>query len=178
MMWPRFQEKMWVSQTKQASTKSVRQVARWVRSKKWRIRSSGVSDCKEREPASGGSGDDLWSKCWVHIQSGVRRTFGSPSDAWAEATPAFISLPLSTGSAVYRTYMTIDPWYAPDHPSLLMFHHQTSGAHVTQAVWEKISAWTNDIYWLDIAGTHWQLFVWIETHTLATIRGKWRGQGH
>ena len=93
-MWPRFQEKMWVSQTKQASTKSVRQVARWVRSKKWRIRSSGVSDCKEREPASGGSGDgslikvlsphpvrsqkDIWVTEWCLGRGDTRIHFFAP----------------------------------------------------------------------------------------------------
>ena len=70
-----------------------------------------MSDLEEGEPASGGSGDrsliKVLSPQAVRSQP-VRRTFGSPSDAWAEATPAFISLPLSTGSAVYRTYMTID----------------------------------------------------------------------
>ena len=72
-----------------------------------------VSDCEEGEPASGGSGDrsliKVLSPQAVRSEP-VKGHLGQLGMMLlGEVTLAFISSTLSTGSAVYRTYMTIDP---------------------------------------------------------------------
>ena len=109
MRWPRLSEKRrQVTQTKQAMRKSGR-AGGAMSQKEQEMKNKerdAVSDCEERDPASGGSGDGSLIK--VLSPQAVRRTFGSAaSDAWARRQPhsflpPFQLVPQSTEHAEHR----------------------------------------------------------------------------